>query len=319
MKIKLILYTFLFTAFGISNGLAENYMGTTDKTTGGNTPSGVQAKTGLGNSLLAGCAAPNAATYIEFNNVKALIYTGGDMFWDFGLGDARYEVPKGSGKHSMFLASLWLGGTDVNGQLRIAAQRYGSGGVDFWTGPLDTSGTAEVSPETCADWDGHFIISRQEVDEFNAWFNSPSDFPNYTIPNSILTWPAHGDVSKGQSFYLAPFYDNNGDGYYNPYDGDYPFYDTSNDPDCNRSRDRVPKLYGDKTFWYIFNDKGNVHKETEGDAIGLEVHAQTFAFATNDEINNMTFSNYRIINRSTFTLINTYFGTNVLAGRSYPV
>ena len=32
-----------------------------------------------------------------------------------------------------------------------------------------------------------------------------------------------------------------------------------------------------------------------------------FAFSMNDEINNMTFYSYEIINRSTFTLQNTYF------------
>ena len=80
----------------------------------------------------------------------------------------------------MFLSSLWLGGTDVNGQLRIAAQRYRSGGVDFWTGPLDTAGTAEISAEVCAEWDEHFIISRAEVDEFVGWYNDKSTNPNYS-------------------------------------------------------------------------------------------------------------------------------------------
>ncbi|HHZ64812.1 MAG TPA: hypothetical protein EYN38_01880 [Flavobacteriales bacterium] len=313
MKLKIIAVTLLAalsSTIWINSSIAERYpLAKEDKTTGDNSNTGSAQKKSSGtNSLLAGCAEPNGATYIEFNNVRALIHTGGDMFWDLD-NDVKYEVPKNSLKHSMFLSSLWLGGTDVNQQLRIAAQRYRGGGVDFWTGPLDTSGTAEITPDVCAEWDKHFIITRQEVDEFVAWFNEPDAFPAYVIPNSILDWPAHGDVSKGQSYYMAPFYDQDGDGFYDPYNGDYPYYDLKNE-ECNRSRDRVSKLFGDITFWFVFNDKGNLHKETEGDAIGLEVQAQEFAFATNDEINNMTFTNYRIINRSTFTLINTYFGTN---------
>lgn len=314
MKIKsgaTIGLVYLFSLFASTGVNAEEYPKKADKTKGGtDTGTEVQNKSAGTNSLLAGCSEPNEKNFLEFNNVKALIYSGGDMFWDFGLGNASYEVPKGSGKHSMFLSSLWLGGTDVNGQLRIAAQRYRASGVDFWTGPLDTSGTAEISPETCADWDKHFIISRAEVDNFVGWFNDNSSMPSYTIPKSILEWPAHGDASVGQSYYLAPFFDYNGDGFYSPNDGDYPFYDLSSDVECNRSRDREPKLFGDQTMWFVFNDKGNVHNETEGDAIGVEIHCQEFAFATNDEINNMTFTNYRIINRSTFTLIDTYFGTN---------
>jgi len=258
-------------------------------------------------SLLAGCSEPNGVTVMDFNNVRARIYTGGDMFWDKGLGAAAYEIPKGSGMHSMFLASLWLGGTDVNGQLRIAAKTFGAAGSDYYSGPLDTSGTAEITPDQCALYDRHFIVTKAEVEQHVAAFLEGKPNPS----KGILEWPAHGDPGLGQSYYLAPFYDADASGHYNPIEGgDYPYYDLSTETECNRSRDRVPKLFGDYTIWWVFNDKGNVHHETESDAIGVEIHAQQFAFATNDEINNMTFSNYRIINRSTFTLIDTYFGTN---------
>ena len=316
MKLNLITGVVLFTlstAVWINNSTAERYpLAKEEKVIDENADNNnTQQKSSGTNSLLAGCAKPSGKNFIEFNNVRALIHTGGDMFWniDNSNSESRYEIPKNSLKHSMFLSSLWLGGTDVNQQLRIAAQRYRASGVDFWTGPLDTSGTAEITPETCAEWDKHFIIERQEVDEFVAWFNEPEAYPAYVIPNSILDWPAHGDVSKGQSYFMAPFFDKDADNFYDPYSGDYPYYDLKNE-ECNRSRDRVSKLFGDITYWFVFNDKGNLHKETEGDAIGLEVQAQEFAFATNDEINNMTFTNYRIINRSTFTLVDTYFGTN---------
>jgi hypothetical protein len=61
----------------------------------------------------------------------------------------------------------------------------------------------------------------------------------------------------------------------------------------------------------VFNDKGNIHTETGGDPIGMEIRAQAFAFATNDEINSMTFYNYEMINRSTQTLTETYFAVYV--------
>ena len=34
---------------------------------------------------------------------------------------------------------------------------------------LDAAG--EIDAETCADYDKHFVITRQEVDEFIAWYN----------------------------------------------------------------------------------------------------------------------------------------------------
>ena len=66
-------------------------------------------------------------------------------------------------------------------------------------------------------------------------------------------------------------------------------------------------LKGDQTLWSVYNDKGNVHTETQGNPIGMEIRAQYFAFSTNDEINDMTFYSYELINRSTYTLTNTYF------------
>lgn len=260
------------------------------------------------NNIASGCANPATSTYLSFNNVRALIHTGGDMWWDL-LGNPQYEIPKNSGAHSLFLGDLWLGGTDVNEQLRIAAQRYRDKGVDFYTGPLSKN-TAEITPNECTKWDRHFVVSRKEVDEFRAWSQKPDDYPNYVIPLSITEWPAHGDITQGQDYYMAPFFDNDGDESYEPLKGDYPWYDLDPATVCNRSRDREPKLYGDYTLWWVFNDKGNVHKETNADAIGMEIKTQAFAFATQDEINNMTFTNYIITNRSTYSLINTYFGTN---------
>ena len=265
------------------------------------------------NVSAASCLPATASTDLDLNNVRATIHTGGDMWWDL-QGTAEYEVPKGSKKTAMFSASLWMAGVDVNGQLKAAAQRYRSNGNDFWPGPLSKDGKAAVDAQTCKDYDKHFEITRAEVEKFIAWRDNPQDYPNYTIPKSIMDYPAHGDVSKNQAYYLAPFYDYDGDGTYNPNAGDYPYYDLDNSL-CNSQvptmegngilADQV--LKGDQTLWWVFNDKGNVHSETEGTPIGVEIRAQAFAFSTNDAINNATFYSYEIINRSTFRLTNTYF------------
>ena len=144
----------------------------------------------------------------------------------------------------------------------------------------------------------------------------------YTMPSIIKNWPAHPTNDDGNvSHYLAPFFDNDGNGEYDPTQGDFPYYDIDNelchtkiptmDEELEGSMygsilaDQV--LKGDQTLWWVFNDKGNSHTESEGQAIGLEIRAQAFGFATNDEINNMSFYSYEIINRSTYTLTGTYF------------
>lgn len=274
----------------------------------------------------AGCSPSSAFEWLDVNNVRARINAGGDMWWDLPGGTgAKYYVPKSGTATSMFNGALWIGGLDINNQLKLSAQRYRQVGIDFWTGPLTIDGTAAIDEQTCAEYDRQWKMTRAMVDEFLANTDPetgafiPSD--DYTIPREILEWPAHGDVSKKQSYYLAPFYDVDGDGEYNPLAGDYPYYDIDNSL-CNTQTPTMDEsiegsiwgsvladqvIKGDQTIWWVFNDKGNVKTETGGAAIGMEIRAQAFAFATNDEINNMTFYSYEIINRSTFELTQTYF------------
>ena len=129
------------------------------------------------------------------------------------------------------------------------------------------------------------------------------------MPSYFREYPAHGSTEANQDYYLAPFKDYDGDGFYSPDNGDYPWYDFLKEIDCaNRRREDIVPLYGDRNFYWIFNDKGNVHSESQGEPIGMEIRAQAFAFSTNDEVNNMTFHNYVLINQGTQTLTNTYFG-----------
>jgi hypothetical protein len=264
----------------------------------------------------AGCAPPTTTTYLELNNVRAMIHTAGNLWQIPGQNYAQYEIPKNSGIMALFTSALWLGGTDINNQLKLAALRYRNG-QDYWTGPLSQI-YAETSYETCNKYDKHFITTQDMVREFTAWYEAgladqsngtttqTELFPNYQVPEIIKNWPAHGDVSLGQDYYLAPFFDFNSDGNYNYLDGDYPWYDIKKNKQC--SVDRTVSLYGDQNFWWVMNDKGNIHTETGADPIGMEIRAQAFAFASNDEVNNMTFYNYELINRGTQTLYNTYFG-----------
>ena len=124
-----------------------------------------------------------------------------------------------------------------------------------------------------------------------------------------MEWPGNGDLSKNQDNILGPFFDQNQDGIYDPEAGDYPWYDLTGQLDCrNQFREDPVPLFGDENLFWIFNDKGNIHTESSGEPIGMEIRAQAFEFASDDEINSMTFYNYVLINQGTLTLTNTYFG-----------
>ena len=284
----------------------------------------------------ANCSPATAKYIMEFNDVRALIEQGGSMFQNRQNGVAAYEVPKGSNRFAIFAGALWMGGTDVNGQLKLAALRYRAGN-DFWPGPLSVTpgtgnynplfpvgdgairdfGEANIDPDQCIAYDQFYTIRKAEVIRFNIWWECQAGIttecddvqaPSNEELNRIYNWPAHGDVSKGQDYFLAPYYDRDQDGNYNPDNGDHPWYDDilgRDDIQCGF--DRRISLFGDETHWWVFNDKGNIHTETNGDPIGMEIRAQAFSFATNDEVNKMTFYNYELINRGTQTLYDTYF------------
>lgn len=252
--------------------------------------------------VMAGCSAPQASAELTVNNVRTIIFSGGDMWWDlFGGTNAWYYVPKvedrSIGVSSNFAGNVWFGGLDVGGQLKIGAQTYRQFGIDFWTGPLTTT-DASTTLDVCNKYDKIFRMSRADVDNFVL-----SAGP---ITPEIKDWPGNGDISLNQDPLLAPFKDVNNDGIYTPEAGDYPYYDVYNNEGKDALQVCKARVFGDQTLWWVYNDNGGVHQATGGRSIGMEVRAQAFAFKTTDEINNMTFYNYEIINRSKFELKQTY-------------
>jgi len=282
MKARLLLGTAFIYALSFSVADAKE-----------NVPNGERkAPKNQGAPKASNCAPGAGRTDIDLNNVRATIFTSGDMWWNL-QNAPRYEIPVNSNRHSMFASSLWIGGVDNGGNLKVAAMTYRQTGNDFWPGPLDTT-DASITADICLQYDKHWKLSRQEVEDFVNNGAAPTEV--------ITTWPGNGDVSRGQAKFLAPFIDLNGNGFYEPALGEYPGYDIDGTLGCNA------KLFGDLTLWWVFNDKGNIHSETGGFPIGIEIRAQAFAFQTNNALNNMTFYNYEIINRSTFPIEQTYFG-----------
>jgi hypothetical protein len=87
----------------------------------------------------------------------------------------------------------------------------------------------------------------------------------------------------------------NGDGIYQPLQGEYPVLESNN----------VQSL-PDQMIWWVFNDAGNVKQQSLTASIGVEVQTTAFAFATQDFLNNSTFCNYRVINRGALSIDSTY-------------
>ncbi|MCS7074161.1 MAG: T9SS C-terminal target domain-containing protein, partial [Bacteroidia bacterium] len=237
----------------------------------------------------AACLPSTSSAVLDVNNVRCMLHNGGDMWWDL-VGNPRYEVPKVDNpalrRHSSFAASLWIGGLDASGQLRIAAQTYRQDGNDFWPGPLSLNGQANTDDANCKKWDQHFKITKAEIDLFRSDFLSGNPL-NFSLYPNVKKWPGTNTDPNYESC-LAPFVDVDGNFVYNPEGGDY------------------PDIKGDQAIWWVINDKGNIHTATGGEQIGIEIQMLAFAFSTSNAVNNMTFYSQRVINRSTLTINQCY-------------
>ncbi|MEZ4954569.1 MAG: hypothetical protein R2825_13455 [Saprospiraceae bacterium] len=270
------------------------------------------------------CVTANRQIDQDVNNVRARLTAGGDVWWN--RNDGKYVVPKVTpGEQeisSIFAGAVWLGGLDPGGNLKVACQTYGNsqGQSDFWSGPLnDETGTTDKI--FCDQWERFFEVAGSEVQQSLAFFEAARNGgPEYTadmIPFGLRQWPATGNpyffsavgfdlpiTSQG----LAGFWDENLDGEYNPLDGDFPTIEIRGCEEFPDGTPRPPQFPDEMIFW-IYNDEGGgaIHGESNGLAIRMEVQVQAFGYATNDEINNMTFQRYKLINRAKEDIDSTYF------------
>lgn len=244
---------------------------------------------------------------LEVNNVKA--YLPMSNLWLNG-NKAGYIFPYDPKAPvevaSIFAGSLWFGGLDPAGNLKLSAATYGTaiGESDYWAGPLNPE-TGLTDNETSLNWDKHFKTSSFDITIFLAdVIDGTIDNP---IPQSLLGWPAKGnphffDIHSFElpntSQELAPFWDENGDNLYNPEDGDYPV--------LNISDEELGAQFADEMVFWIYNDTG-APSNLNTLSLQFEIHMMAYAYASsNTHLNNTTFYDVKMINRAQETLDSTF-------------
>lgn len=246
------------------------------------------------------CQNTTAHKYLHGNDVKAGFLNGGDMFWN--LNRSTYMVPYQTGQpvtKTIFAGALWLGGKDKNDNLMVAAQAYRSGGNnDYWAGPLDPISGAPVS-NGCSDFDYIWQVKRWEIELHIQDFDNDGII-NGTVPANISAWPGKGNPQFAAKMGfnlpnqdLAPFYDRNNNGFYEPMLGDYPVFEHGN-----------AAAISEDMLWYVFNDNGNIHTQTNGTPLKAEVQVTAYSFYCADDslVNRTIFIKNKIINRNNSTI-----------------
>lgn len=245
---------------------------------------------------------------LDHNNTSALVSNQGTFFNDDVNNLPGYEVPKGSGLNSIYGLQFWFGGKDGSGTIRTALGGNPTTGTDFFNGPFSTTGQYGDP-----SYNEPYIISlcQEEIDNYILWWQCLSDPSTvgcesvYSPSNSTLerinSWPGSGNTSIGQSYSLAPFFDNDLNGTYNPGGGDY------------------PNIKGCCATYVIQNDNAGAHTFSGTEPVGLEIHYMFYQYASSDFLNDATFIDMRAINHGTATYSEFAYGLMMDADIGFPI
>lgn len=246
---------------------------------------------------LSATAQLNTDTLSE-NNATAIITEAG---WLFSTPEASatllapnmrpgYEWPAGSNKHLLNGVGLWLEGEDVNGQHKASHVAANTFSQQFPGAGTVMPGSAFGGGNGIHSWE--YLTSQvtlEQVEYHRANYNDP----NYQIPEAILNWPAHGDVTQDAPYYLAPFVDVDDDNNYNPLAGDYP---------C---------IAGDVMAYTVLNSKENEFSFFNPQGPGFELRYSIFQYTSVPGLEDVTFCSIEVINRSTETLFDFNAGIHM--------
>jgi hypothetical protein len=224
--------------------------------------------------------------YLDANNVKAGFYPGGNLFSEMvngAIDKASYEVPKGSGIHSIYASSFWLSALDQAGNLKGAVARYQQP-TDWDAGPISTTYDALYD----SIYRRVFKVSKVEIDFHRLNFGSLG----YTMPNSIKSWPGNGRLAFGESAQLAPFEDKNQNGVYEPALGEY------------------PSICGDQAVFFILNDMRSPLQNSDCQKMGVEMQILAYVInGTDSVLNNTVFLSVKVSNKSSSNYNSVYFSS----------
>jgi hypothetical protein len=239
----------------------------------------------------------NGSTYFMYaNEIKASLNANGKLFNANDL--AAFSIPsQGQDISTIYVANWWLAGLDEAQNLLLSTPQYASGRQP---GPLDGTGNPAGN---CDDWNRVFAVKRTDI--FNCMAEVPFLDAQSLVTKypSVAGWPAHGNPHleavygfplPADPVKLAPFFDANTDGLYDPLDGDFPVVELLN----------IAPFVPDELAWVVYNDAFGVGP------IGMEYQMTAWAFSTptSPVMNRTLFTNHTLTYKSAVRLDSVSLG-----------
>lgn len=181
-----------------------------------------------------------------------------------------------------YASSQYTIGKSLSGDLEGFFMNYGSNG-SFVPGPYTSAGSYSHLIED--KYNRGYYVSKEMIEAHITAIGNND--PNYVIPFGIKYWPTNGDITKGQAENLAAYVDRNGNGSYDPENGDY------------------PSIYGDQCLLNIYHQHPLM---LESNSIETHQYYFTFDCTIGDELENTVFIRQDEFLRE-HDLIDAYHGT----------
>ena len=221
--------------------------------------------------------------YLNPHSISAGFATGGTLF--SAADTATYTdsmsslltIAHGYNIPTILSSGLWLGGIDPGGNGDFAASTVYRN-TDWATGPC--SDTYDATYDSL--YNKVFKVTQADIAYHIAHYQDNG----YQMPYSISAWPGNGRTVHHEQQTLAPYFDVNHNGIYDPQNGDY------------------PNICGDEAIFFMLNDDRNPHSESEGAKFHVQVNILAFdvqnGIASSDTgaINNTVFMKLSLVNCS---------------------
>lgn len=220
--------------------------------------------------------------------LKIEMWPGSSHFTDGG--GPTFWVRSDSLASTLCILNPWLGAYTATRQERLSISL-----------PINDDFRPGTTAAPAADFDRVWLARRSELRALREDFlrnGALTEAP----PLDVLFWPARGNphlrynldytpFKSNPNELPAPFVDANGDGHYDPYDGD------------------LPAMKGDQMVWWCFTDNTQ-RPPGKGEPVGVDVHAIAYLVdcAPETTVEKTLFAEHAILNRSGTSYSKTHLG-----------
>lgn len=207
-----------------------------------------------------------ASSYFEASQMRMTTNTKANIGTMLEFPKRSQEQIKNGSKGKFMVFDGGIHAVSIKGNRMYKSESsYTGNPTQHWTpGPIDIR-SGDVDWMACEEYDRIWYIDRPLVDNHIIMVKNTFTFPISIsdIPKEILEWPAKGNKRYTKvpiSDDLAPFYDFNKNGIYDPEYGDYPIFK------------------GDQAQFIVVNDLYNQRYRADT-ALGIEMHIMIYNYS----------------------------------------